>query len=249
MGNSKLVKIIVPIITAVICIAALAIGGLLIYNAVKDSSKKLEKEKERIEAEYQELGEDNIDHETGKTIITKNLLAKDYKKFYATRKSGSALFKSIVLIGGIAVAVIAITMSASDTVMGISKGRGIKLRSIITVVILIPVLIAGSIVFRKMIARNMPPEPGQETIKLYQINVLNRKTEEKTTTDSDGDTHTSTVYYLVYDDNGTRKNHEVTSDIYNAAERPGIYLLVQVEGSNKVFDVTIYYSGEYVWTE
>ena len=249
MGNSKLVKIIVPIITAVICIADLAVGGLLIYNAVKDSSKKLEKEKERIEAEYRELGEDNIDPETGKTIITKNLLAKDYKKFYAARKSGSALFKSVVLIGGIAVAVIAITLSASDMVMGISKGRGIKLRSIISVVILIPVLIGGSIVFRKLIARNMPPEPGQETIKLYQINVLNRKTEEKTTTDSDGDTHTSTVYYLVIDDNGTRMNHEVPSDIYNDAERPGIYLLVQAEGNNKVFDVTIYYSGEYVWTE
>ena len=249
MGNSKLVKIIVPIITAVLCIAALAIAGLFIYNAIKDSSKDLEKEKERIEAEYKELGEDNVDPKTGKTIVTKNLLAKDYKKFYATKKSGGTLFKNVILVFGIVFAAIVIITSLSDSIMGISKGRGIKLRSIISVAILIPVLIGGSIVFRKLIARNMPPEPGQETIKLYQINVVNRKTEEKVTTDSDGDTHTSTVYYLIFDDNGTTRSHEVPSNIYDDAERPGVYLLSQAEGENKVFDVAIYYSGEYIWEE
>lgn len=245
MGNSKLVKIIVPIITAVLCIAALAIAGLFIYKAIKDSSRSLDKEKERIEVEYKELGEKNIDPENGKTILTENYLAKEYKKFYATRKSGGTLFRNIVLVFGIGFAAIVIITSLSDSIMGISKGRGIKLRSIISVVILIPVLIGGSIVFKKLIARNMPPEPGQETIKLYQVNVLNRKTEEKVTTDSDGDRHTTTVYYLILDDNGTRKNRQVTSDIYYSAEKPGIYIFVQAEGNDKVFDVGIYNTNEY----
>lgn len=245
MGNSKLIKIIVPIITAVICIIAMVLAGFLIVNAIKDSSKNLEKEKERIEAEYKELGENNTDPETGKTILTENYLAKDYKKFYATRKSGGTLFRNIVLVFCLAFAAIVIITSLADSITGISKGRGIKLRSIISVAILIPVLIVGSIVFKKLIARNIPPEPGQETLKTYQVKVLDRKTKQKTTTDSDGDTHTSTVYYLVLDDNGTRRDREVPSEIYNNAENPGIYIFLQAEGNDKVFDVAIYNTNDY----
>lgn len=246
MGNNKLVKIIVPIITAVICIIALVIAGFLVVNAIKDSSKSLEKEKERIEAEYQELGENNTDPETGKTILTENYLAKDYKKFYATRKSGGTLFRNIVLVIALVFAAIVIITSLADSIMGISKGRGIKIRSIVSVIILIPVLLVGTYVFRKLVARNIPPEPGQETLKLYHINVLNRKTEQKTRTDSDGDTHTTTVYYLVLDDNGTRRDREVPSDIYNDAETPGIYIFVQAEGNDRIFDVAIYNTNDYV---
>ena len=59
MGSNKLIRIIVPIITAVVSIAAMVIAGFFVIRAIKDSSKDLEIEKTRIETEYSELGENN----------------------------------------------------------------------------------------------------------------------------------------------------------------------------------------------
>jgi hypothetical protein len=246
MGSNKLIRIIVPIITAVVSIAAMVIAGFFVIRAIKDSSKDLEIEKTRIETEYSQLGENNTDPETGKTILTENYLSKDYKKFYATRKSGGALFKNVVLIFILGFVAIAVFTSIADSIVALSKGRSIKLRGIISVIIIIPVLIVGSVVFKKLINRNMPPEPGQETVKLYQIKVLDKKTHTETRRDSDGDEHTTTKYYLVLDDNGTSRQHEVPSEVYSNTGDPGFYILAQAEGNDRILDFAIYSADDYM---
>ncbi|MBR5426385.1 MAG: hypothetical protein IK106_07660 [Clostridiales bacterium] len=242
MGNNRLVRIIIPIITAIVCIIAMVVAAFFVVHAIKDSSKDLEKEKERIEIEYQEQGEENTDPETGKTILTEKFLAKDYQKYYAGKKSSNTLMRNIILIFVLGFVAIGMLSSIADSIMAISKGRGIRVRSIITAIVVVALVIAGMYAFKKIIAMKMPPEPGQETIKVYQIKVLDKKMETETKTDSDGDKHTTTYYYLILDEAGTRRQRKVTSHIYSEAGDPGIYLLAQAEGENGVFDFELYSS-------
>ena len=158
MGNNRLVRIIIPIITAIVSIIAMVVAAFFVVHAIKDSSKDLEKEKERIEIEYQELGEENTDPETGKTILTEKFLAKDYQKYYAGKKSSNTLMRNIILIFVLGFVAIGMLSSIADSIMAISKGRGIRVRSIITAIVVVALVIAGMYVFKKIIAMKMPPE-------------------------------------------------------------------------------------------
>ena len=63
MVKNKLVDLIVPFISLI----ASAVAIILIFNfgvkILKDSGDNLKKERQKIEAEYEELHEDNIDEE------------------------------------------------------------------------------------------------------------------------------------------------------------------------------------------
>ncbi|MBR5418451.1 MAG: hypothetical protein IK109_10565 [Clostridiales bacterium] len=245
MGN-KLVRIIVPIVAVVVSLVAIGIAAYFVVTQITDSSKNLEEEKLRIETEYQELGENNADPATGKTILTEKYLAKDYQKFYATKKSSNTLLRNIVLIFVIIAVGLCVISTVSDSIVAISKGRGLQLRGIISAIIVIPIVLACMFLVKQMIARKMPAEPGQETITVYQIKVLDTKTETKTKRDSDGDETTTTYYYLILDDNGTRRQRQVNYSLYSEASEPGIYFLAQASGNNNVFDFMIYSANDYM---
>ncbi len=239
MGSSRIVRILITTGTTVLCLLAIAAAIYAGAHILKDTSSSIDKEREKIEAEYTELGENTTDEETGKQILTKNFLMKEYKSFYAGRKGGAKAFKAIFILFLIVFIAIGVITSVSEVIRSIMKGQSMKLRSIISVGVLVAVLISGMVIFSKVGSMAMIPKPEEVELKVYAITVNGKH--ENTTRDSDGDEHTT--YYIELPSG----NHKVTSSIYDAVDKNGgYYYLVQYEGNGKVGDLAIYSEKEYV---
>ena len=237
MGSIRIVRILIATGTTVLCLLAIAAAIYAGAHILKDTSSSIDKEREKIEAEYTELHENNIDEETGKKILTKNFLMKEYKSFYVGRKGGAKAFKAIFILFLILFIAIGVISSVSNVIRSIMKGQSMKLRSIISVGVLVAVLISGMV--SKVGSMAMIPKPEEVELKVYAITVNGKH--ENTTRDSDGDEHTT--YYIELPSG----NHKVTSSIYDAVdENGGYYYLVQYEGNSKVGDLAIYSEKEYV---
>ena len=214
-------------------------------KVLKDAGAKTEKLRQDIEAEYQELHDDNFDEETGKKILTEEFLKKEYRLYYVGEKESSKTFVTIVtlmILGFIAVYLVA---SVVTMLIDRSRGRDTKISSLVVSIILIPVILVGMHYFQKLINRKLPPEPDAVAFKAYPYHFVNEKTHTETKHNDDGPDDTITTYYLVYEHEGEEKSRKVSSRIHSAYKSPGMYYLYQAEGDGRQIDFMIYPMSEY----
>ena len=69
MWKKNLLSSIISIISTLACAAAIIAIALFGEKIIQDLNKNTEKQQQNIEAEYEELHEDNFDEETGKKIL------------------------------------------------------------------------------------------------------------------------------------------------------------------------------------
>lgn len=241
MNRNRLVSIITPIVVVLLMIAAFFAGIRLLDN----SKKKLDKERDQIEAEYEALHEKNIDEATGKKILTEKFLEKEYHSFYLGHKEGQRVFKIII----IAFSLIFITICAVYTLIhvfsSLRKGTSPSILKIIFSVAPIPIVLITMIVMTRAFTGTMPPKPEEAKLTVYPIRIVDKN--ESVSYDDDGDKHTS---YYIYIDYGTKTDKRmVTKSMYDEADKKGIYYLIQAEGGSKVYDVDLYSTERYVWEE
>ena len=245
MVKNKLVDLIVPIISLI----ASAVAIILIFNfgvkILKDSGDNLKKERQKIEAEYEELHEDNFDEETGKKILTDRFLDKEYRSYYLGKKASNKSFVAIVTLMIFGFMAIYLISGIVMMIIDLARGRKAKIASVIVSIVLIPCIIVGMHYFNKLIDRKLPPNPDNATYQAYPYNVIAVQEHKEVRHHDDEPDETITTYKLLYEVDGQRKSRDASGRIHTDFKKPGMYYLIQVEGDGKLVDFTIYPCEEY----
>jgi len=245
MWRGELKDIILRIVSFFACTAAIILCFLFGVKVLKDAGKKTEKMRQNIEAEYQELHDDNFDEETGKKILTEEFLKKEYRLYYVDAKESSKTFVTIttlMILGFIAVYLVTAVVTM---LIDLSRGRNPRISSLVIPIILIPVIFVGMHYLRKFLDRKLPPAPETVSFKAYPYKIVNVKTHTETRHNDDGPDDTITTYYLVYEHEGQEKTRKVDARIHSAFKNAGMYYLYQAEGEDKRIDFMIYPMSEY----
>lgn len=247
MQQSKTTRIIIPIVCTLFCIGALVAAFFIGINMVKKEAKSLEAERERIEADYEALHEENTDPVSGKTILTKAYMDKEYRSYYAGVQSSSRSFKMIVILLLLAFAGVAVICTIADAIMSIAKQRTMRLKGIVTALLAIGLVIGASVFLKKVNIRKQLPKPEEATVNLYRVNVAKKHENTETKYDNDGDKTTKTTYYLdLVNPDGTTRARVVPSSVYYDVTTEGYYYLAQYEGNGTRDDFAIYPDSEYI---
>ena len=241
MNRNRLVSIITPIVVVLLMIAAFFAGVRLLKN----SDAKLDKEREKIEAEYEALHEKNVDEATGKKILTEKFLEKEYHSFYLGHKEGQRVFKIIIVAFSLIVVAICAIYALIQVFSALRRGNSPNILKIILYVAPIPIVLILMVYITRGLTGSMPPKPEDAKITVYPIRIVDKN--ESVSYDDDGDKHTT---YYIYIDYGTKTDKRmVTKSMYDEADKKGIYYLIQAEGGDKVYDVDLYSTERYVWEE
>lgn len=223
-------------ITITAVAAAVLIMGLKLIVKVHDDSAARE---EAIIAEYEALNENNVDPETGKTILTQAFLMKEYK-LYAAKERGWANYESLIYKG---VFLLLLFSLGGASCVGYAflfyrQKKKIHILSIVFSVLLIPTVIMGfRVIDNKLVSKDLP-DPAKAKVTAREVTVKSRH-EDVHHDDENGD---SSTYYLTidYGDGNGPVRRKVGYAWYSDAEKPGTYLIGQAEVNGSIIDFQLY---------
>ncbi len=237
----RILKVLIR--TAVII--AVIVGGLhLLAGIFSNSTEKANRYEQEAVAEYEELNEDNVDPETGKTILTKAFLRKEYK-LYASNENWNkgrmpVLYKFVLVI----TVLIAGGWSCIYYVYGFYKmKRKINVPSIVFSVLLIPTFLIGFKVIDKTFVTNDLPDPDKAEVSAAAVVIKSRH--DRSSYDEDNGYRYEYFLDIDYGDGEGTVTREVPYGMYATVEEPGTYFMGQAEENGKKCDFRIYSPKEY----
>jgi len=243
MWKKKLLSSIISIISTLACAAAIIAIALFGEKIIQDLNKNTEKQQQNIEAEYEELHEDNFDEETGKKILTEKFLQKEYRSYYVGEKAKSKVTSYIFVLIFLAAIGLYLVVSIFQLLSDLAHKRKTKISSIVIPILLVPLVFIGTHYLNKLFGRRLPPDPDSVTFTSSSYNFL--YSEMRTKMASLDDEEDETFYYLMYANDGKLEALSVNSRVYGAFTDPGMYYLVQAESNGKKIDLLIYPMSEY----
>lgn len=213
-------------------------------NFLEDRSERASEQRQEVIDEYEALGEDNVDPETGRMALTENYLMKDYKLYVIKNKGRERtsiamymiLFVFVVLYAGGAACI------EAPFRFYIQKKK-IPVLSVVAPLLLIPTFFFGYKILRT--TTDAPHLSDPKDVKVYAtpVTIVSRR-ENTVHDDEDGD---RTTYFITidYGDGKGAIEKKVDGYMYFDAELPGDYLMGQYEEDGKVYDFQLYTCLEY----
>ncbi len=242
--SGTIVRILKRLGTTVLVIA-LAFGIASIQRgALSEGFENADERRQSIIAEYEELNEDNIDPENGKTILTQSFLRKEYKLYVSGEQGGadfsSTMYKIIFIsllftAGGVECIVYAFCFFTIK--------KKINILSIVASILLIPTIIVGFKIIDDNFGTIRLPDPENAKVSAVEVTINSRHENVHRSEDS-SDSYT---YHIVidYGDGNGPVSIEVPYSMYDTAENPGTYLMGQAEEDGKKVDFELYSMYEY----
>lgn len=206
-----------------------------------------EDRQQAIIAEYDALNEDNIDPETGKTILTQAFLMKEYKLYYAEDQEWVNIRLMIYKV----MLIFSFFFTGGECIKyAILFGRQKKklnLLSIIAVILLIPITIIGLKIDEKAFEPLRIPAPENAKISAIDVTV----TERHIDTHHDEENGDSEDYFITvdYGDGNAPVTRKVSLTMYDIAKGGDHFLMGQAGENGKTVDFELFPSDKYEKTE
>jgi hypothetical protein len=202
-----------------------------------------EAHQQEIIAEYEALNENNVNPETGKTILTQAFLMKEYKLYYAEDQEHINLWLMIFEV----MFIFSFFFTGAECIRyAILFGRQKKklnLLSIIAAVILVPITVIGFKIIEKAYEPLRKPAPENAMVLAVDVTI----TERYINTHHDEDNGDSEDYFITvdYGDGNAPITREVAYDMYDTAGDGGRFLMGQVLGDGNKYDFKLFPVKEY----
>lgn len=206
-----------------------------------------EDRQQAIIAEYDALNEDNVDPETGKTILTQAFLMKEYKLYYAEDQEWVNMRLMIYKV----MLIFSFFFTGGECIKyAILFGRQKKklnLLSIIAAILLIPITIIGLKIDEKAFEPLRIPAPENAKITAIDVTV----TERHIDTHHDDESGDSEDYYITvdYGDGSAPVTRRVSLTMYDIAKGGDHFLMGQAGENGKTVDFELFPSDKYEKTE
>lgn len=238
------VRFLKSILRIAIVIAVAVVIPHLQIGVFSDLMRFDNPEEQKIIDEYEELKENNIDPENGKTILTPAFLLKDYKIYYlgeqrgsdfATKMSKGIFIVLLITAGG--------TSGISYLFLFYKQKKKISILSILATLLLIPTITIAFRIIDNDIWGVKVPAPESAKISVVDV-TINSRSEEVVHNEESSDSY----YYYISIDYGDGKgpvSKETSYGIYYTAEMPGAYLMGQVDDNGNRIDFILYPTSEY----
>ena len=242
--NSIALKNLTKLADVVLFIVLIVISVNIITENLGGNSEARQQE---IIAEYEALKEDNINPETGKTILTQAFLMKEYKLYFAEdqeRVNFWLIFCEVMLIfsffftGGECI---------TYAILFGRQKKKLNLLSIIAAVLLVPIIITGLKIDEKAFEPFRIPLPENAKITAIDVTV----TERYIDTHHDDENGYSEDYYITvdYGDGSAPVTRRVSLTMYDIAKGGDHFLMGQAGENGKTVDFELFPLDKYEKTE
>ena len=232
------------------------LGGVLVLvvmfficvNILKNEGKSFEKKRVPLEQERQAAIEEaqKLDPEEHKTVLTQQFLKADYRLFYEARQSTGNAFMKFTIVFIIGTGILVIGSTVIRALRDRREGNQLNILRIVACIIPIIVGIVFFFAIRSMSSRANGPNPDKAEYKVYTVNILRKKSEVKTSTDSDGNTRETTDYYIYYEGaDNTEVKLSVARSLYDVVTDPGMYYMSMADDGSKKIYFAIYTLDQY----
>ena len=214
-----------------------------IYIVTQNLGGNSEARQQEIVAEYDALNEDNVNPETGKTILTQAFLMKEYKLYFADDQEWVNMRLMIYEV----MLIFSLFFTGGDCIKyAILFGRQKKKLnwlSIIAAILLIPITIIGLKIDEKAFEPLRIPVPENAKISAIDVTV----TERYINTHHDDENGDSEDYFITvdYGDGNAPVTREVSITMYDIAESNGHFLMGQAADNGKKVDFELFPLDKY----
>lgn len=239
-------------ITILEFLGVVALFAAMFFGAIylmKNEQKSLEKRRVPLDQERQAAVEEaqKLDPEEHKTVLTDRVLKADYRLFYETRKSSGNAFTKVVIIFAMGVLVFCFGSVGLTILRARRKGEAVSILRIISYIVpAIFMCIVAFIFTRFASSMGRLPKPDEAGYTVYSVNILRKNTEVEVSTDSDGDTRETTLYYIYYEGTDSKEvKMEVSSKLYDDVTGPGPYYMAMAKKGEEKAYFAIYTFNEY----
>ena len=206
-----------------------------------------EARQQEIIAEYDALKEDNVNPETGKTILTQAFLMKEYKLYFAEDQERVnfwlmicevMLIFSLFFTGGECI---------THAILFARQKKKLSLLSIIAAILLVPITIIGLKIDEKAFEPFRIPVPENAKITAIDVTV----TERYIDTHHDEENGYSEDYFITvdYGDGNASVTREVSLTMYDIAKDGDHFLMGQAGENGKTVDFELFPLDKYEKTE
>ena len=195
-----------------------------------------EARQQEIIAEYDALKEDNVNPETGKTILTQAFLMKEYKLYFA--EDQERVNFSLFFTGGECI---------THAILFARQKKKLSLLSIIAAILLVPITIIGLKIDEKAFEPFRIPLPENAKITAIDVTVTKRYID----THYDDENGYSEDYYITvdYGDGSAPVTREVSLTMYDIAKGGDHFLMGQAGENGKTVDFELFPLDKYEKTE
>ena len=228
------------VIMIVVIALVLGAGFFLIMSLAGNYQEKEEDKQAKIqsiEAEYEALHEDNVDPETGKTILTENFLNKEYRLFYLTVEGEGKSIRTIGIVGLLVI----VGMFSLDVIPycigAFFKKSRPTLPAVIYLLVITGLLVGGIFAFDMAYSYRLPPDPDSVTFEVYQVKAARYRSES---TDDEGNTTSSYWAGIDFGDGEIRYKGEKGEYLYRSIGEDGQYFLARAKGKLRNYDFKCY---------
>ncbi|MCR5057319.1 MAG: hypothetical protein K6A81_01695, partial [Clostridiales bacterium] len=206
-----------------------------------------ETRQQEIIAEYDALKEDNVNPETGKTILTQAFLMKEYKLYFAEDQERVnfwlmickvMLIFSLFFTGGECI---------THAILFARQKKKLSLLSIIAAILLVPITIIGLKIDEKAFEPFRIPVPENAKISAIEVTV----TERHINTHHDEENGDSEDYFITvdYGDGNAPVTRKVSITMYDIAKGGDHFLMGQAGENGKTVDFELFPLDKYEKTE
>ena len=214
-----------------------------IYIVTQNLGGNSEARLQEIVAEYDALKEDNVNPETGKTILTQAFLMKEYKLYFAEDQERVNLWLMICEV----MLIFSLFFSGGEcithAILFARQKKKLSLLSIIAAILLIPITIIGLKIDEKAFEPFRIPLPENAKITAIDVTVTKRYID----THHDEENGYSEDYFITvdYGDGNAPVTREVSITMYDIAESNGHFLMGQAAENDKKVDFGLFPLDKY----
>ena len=240
--GGKTIRVLKKVVSAVLIIAVVACGASVLYKLFAGGD--FDAQQQAIIDEYEALNEDNVNPQTGKTILTQAFLEKEYK-LYALNDNWDTGYQSILYKAVFAgLLLVAGGVSCVDYVISFYiQKKKVNILSIVASVLLIPVIVIAFSIIDDKFGPNRLPDP--DTAKIYTSTVTIKSLREKTTHDEETGDHSSYYVTIDYGDGKDPVSKKIPLSVYDSLESDHTYFLGQAEEKGKKCEFNFYSPEEF----
>lgn len=198
---------------------------------------------QEIVAEYNALNEDNVNPETGKTILTQAFLMKEYKLYFAEDQEWVNLWLMICEV----MLILSLFFTGGEciryAILFARQKKKLSLLSIIASLFLVPITIIGLKIDEKAFEPLRIPIPENARVSAIDVTV----TERHINTYHDDEAGDSERYFITvdYGDGNAPVTREVSLTMFDIAEEDGRFLMGQAGGNGKKVDFELFPLDKY----
>jgi hypothetical protein len=206
-----------------------------------------EDRQQAIIAEYDALNEDNVDPETGKTILTQAFLMKEYKLYFAEDQERVNLWLMICEVMLIFSLFFTGGECITHAILFARQKKKLSLLSIIAAILLVPITIIGLKIDEKAFEPFRIPVPENAKISAIDVTVTKRYID----THHDDENGYSEDYYITvdYGDGSAPVTRRVSLTMYDIAKGGDHFLMGQAGENGKTVDFELFPLDKYEKTE